>query len=127
MPPSHDVHSDAPVELLYVPAAHGRASVAPVAHDEPAKQSVHSLAAARLVELEKVPATHGSAALAPMGQYEPATHATHAVEPDSPCCVPPAHAVHVGLLVDAANEPAAQSTGGAPPPAHEDPAGQSKQ
>ena len=52
----------------------------PVEHEEPAGQTVHSLAVTRSVAFEKVFAGQGRVAAAPGGQYEPGTHAWHSVE-----------------------------------------------
>ena len=56
LPASHPPQADAPVLLANVPGAHGVVSVEPIAHAEPAGQTLHSLAAVSAGVLDHVPA-----------------------------------------------------------------------
>ena len=62
-----------------VPGAQGVGTVEPVAHAEPAGQSVQSPAWMRLVAAEKLPASHGRGVMVPAGQYFPASHGSGVV------------------------------------------------
>ena len=119
------MHAALPLDDVKLPGAQSVCVVAPVEHDEPAGQSVHSPADVRLVELEYEPASHGSAALAPAGQYEPLSHARQLSVFALGWYVPPAHAVHSAARVEPLYVPAAQGRAAVAPVEHEAPTGQS--
>ena len=98
-PAGHSVHSAAPgdeayepaaqsvhtllLAAAYSPAAHCSAAVAAVGHAEPAGQLLQPACDARSVAALKLPASHGRATLAPPVQWWPAKHAAHAVAPSA--------------------------------------------